>query len=122
MPGDSAVLSLLFSAGWLLYFFGANLVETPWFGAFSFDSSELPIITLYGMYIPILFAFIRKEKDLSFFQRILMPSLALIGCIFMVYSAFVSHGVSNVLHYLVIYAAFMLAGEGMRRSSSRQHS
>ena len=122
MPGNSAVLSLLFSAGWLLYFFGANLVETPWFGAFSFDSSELPIITLYGMYIPILFAFIRKEKDLSFFQRILMPSLALIGCIFMVYSAFISHGVSNVLHYLVIYAAFMLAGEGMRRSSSRQHS
>ena len=49
MPGNSAVLSLLFSAGWLLYFFGANLVETPWFGAFSFDSSELPIITLYGM-------------------------------------------------------------------------
>ena len=28
----------------------------------------------------------------------------------MVYAAFVGHGVSNVLHYLVIFAVFMVAG------------
>jgi APA family basic amino acid/polyamine antiporter len=26
----------------------------PWFGVLSFDSSELPIITVYAMYVPML--------------------------------------------------------------------
>ncbi|MEM5817631.1 MAG: APC family permease, partial [Desulfitobacterium hafniense] len=51
MPTNSAIMGLLFTAGWLLYFFGANLVPESWFGPFSFDSSELPIVTLYVIYI-----------------------------------------------------------------------
>ena len=49
MAGNSALVSLGLSALWLVYFYGTN-VGGPWFGPFSFDSSELPIITLYGMY------------------------------------------------------------------------
>ncbi len=108
MPCNSSVLSLALSAFWLLYFYGANL-STGWFGNFCFDSSELPIITLYAMYILIFIQFMRKEKGLSPFKRIIMPFLGVCGCIFMVYSAFAAHG-SAVFYYLIIFAIFMIVG------------
>jgi len=110
MPSNSAVLGLLFSGIWLLYFFGANLVPEPWFGFFSFDSSELPIVTLYAMYIPIILMMIVKERSLSVFKRILMPVIAIFACIFMVVAAVYAHGVITVLCYLGIYAVVMLIG------------
>ena len=109
MPSNSSILSLAFSAFWLLYFYGANL-GGGWFGSFDFDSSELPIITLYGLYIAMFIQFMRKETELDSFRRIIMPLLGLVGCAFMVYAAFAGHGVSNVLHYLVIFAVFMAVG------------
>ena len=68
MTTNSSVLGLLLCVVWLAYFFGANLVEKSWFGVVSFDSSELPIITVYAMYIPMFIAFTAKQKDLGFFQ------------------------------------------------------
>ena len=52
MPTNSAVMGVMLCAAWLLYFYGANLTD-GWFGPFCFDSSELPIITIYAFYIPI---------------------------------------------------------------------
>jgi APA family basic amino acid/polyamine antiporter len=69
MPSNSCLLSLVFSAVWLLYFYGANL-GGGWFGSFNFDSSELPIITLYAMYIPMFVQFMRKETELGAFKRL----------------------------------------------------
>ena len=109
MPTNSAIISLVFDAFWLLYFYGANL-GGGWFGSFSFDSSELPIITLYGMYIPLFIQFIRKSRDLNMFKRFLMPVLGLCGCGFMVYAAFAGYGISAVLHYLVVFAVVMAIG------------
>jgi APA family basic amino acid/polyamine antiporter len=83
---------LLLSALWLAYFYGANLVEVPWFGVLSFDSSELPIITVYAMYVPMFIAFMVKQKDLGTVKRFVMPTLGVLGCLFMVYAAIVSHG------------------------------
>ena len=108
MPNNSAIISLGFTAFWLLYFYGANLTA-PWFGAFSFDSSELPIITLYGMYVAIFIQFIRKEKDLNGFKRFVMPILGLGGCLFMVYAAFAAYG-TTVFYYLAVFAVFMIVG------------
>ena len=108
MAGNSALVSLGLSALWLVYFYGAN-VGGPWFGAFSFDSSELPIITLYGMYVPMFIQFMRKSTDLNPFRRFVMPALALCACAFMVYAAFAGYGVT-VLYYLVVYAAVMGIG------------
>jgi APA family basic amino acid/polyamine antiporter len=94
---------------WLLYFFGANLTKVPWFGPFSFDSSELPIVTLYAMYIPIFLMIMAKEKSLSFFKRFFMPALAVCACIFMVVAACYSHG-KAVGFYLIIFAVIMAIG------------
>ena len=109
MPTNSSIAGLLLAGAWLLYFFGANLVPTPWFGPFSFDSSELPIVTIYAMYIPIFIMMMVKEKSLDFFRRILMPSLATCACIFMVVAACYAHGMA-VAYYLVVFAVIMVIG------------
>lgn len=116
MPNNSAILSLAFAALWLLYFYGANLTA-GWFGPFCFDSSELPIITLYGMYIPMFIQFMRKEPSLNGFKRFVMPTLGLCGCIFMVYAAFAGYGV-KVFYYLGVYAVFMLVGNFFYRKKT----
>jgi APA family basic amino acid/polyamine antiporter len=47
MPTNSSIFGLLLCGIWLFFFYGANLTN-PWFGFFCFDSSELPIVTVYA--------------------------------------------------------------------------
>ena len=84
MANNSAVFGLLVSSLWLLYFYGGTIMEG--FGPFKFDSSELPIITLYAIYIPIYIALL-KRKDLSGFRGKVMPVLAILCSLFMVFAA-----------------------------------
>ncbi len=122
MATNSSVWGLFVCAAWLVYFYGANLTE-GWFGVFNFDSSELPIVTIYAMYIPMLIAWMKKEKDLSVFKRFILPIISIIACVFMVFAAVWAHGVTPylsakevgefsfpVLFYLIIFALVMLAG------------
>ncbi|MBO5897955.1 MAG: APC family permease, partial [Clostridia bacterium] len=120
MPTNSSIWGLFVCAAWLLYFYGANLTE-PWFGLFSFDSSELPIVTIYALYIPMFIMWMKKEKSLGFVKRFLLPSVAILACGFMVYAAVYAHGITPylaakaegrfsmpVLFYLIVFAAIML--------------
>lgn len=108
MPTNAAVFGLLLAGTWLLYFYGANLTA-PWFGFLSFDSSELPIVTIYAIYIPIFLIMMRNEKDLSSFKRFIMPTFAIIGSLFMITAAFFAHQWA-ALAYLIIFAVVMLPG------------
>ncbi|MEG0370820.1 MAG: APC family permease [Clostridium sp.] len=108
MPTNSAVFGLLLSGIWLFFFYGANLAD-KWFGFLCFDSSELPIVTLYAMYIPIFIMMIKKEKDLNIFNRVIAPSVAIIGCIFMIVAACFSHKMA-VISYLVVFVVIMILG------------
>jgi len=108
MPTNSSIFGLFLCGFWLLYFYGANLTA-PWFGFFCFDSSELPIVTIYASYIPIFIAMMKKEKDLSTFKRYIAPAVAVVGCVFMIVAAVFSHKMA-VVAYLAIFAVFMLAG------------
>ena len=123
MPTNSSVFGLLLCGIWLVYFFGANLVPKAWFGVFSFDSSELPIITIYALYIPIFIMFMVKAKDVGAFKRFVLPILAIIGSVFMVVAAIYAHGIAPyqaakaegtfscpVLFYLIVFAVVMLIG------------
>ncbi len=109
MPTNSSIIGLALAAFWLFYFYGANL-GGGWFGNFCFDSSELPIITVYGMYIPMFIQFMRISKDLKPFTRYVMPCLAIVGSLVMVYAAFTAYGVNTVIHYLIIYVVVMIIG------------
>ncbi len=108
MPNNSSVFALILCAFWLLYFYGANLTES-WFGPVVFDSSELPIVTIYALYIPIFIMIIKKEKELNTFNRFVMPILSILGCIFMMVAAVFSHGIA-VAWYLLVFAVIMICG------------
>ena len=108
MPANSSVAGLLLCAFWLMYFYGANLTAS-WFGPFSFDTSELPIVTLYAGYIPIFLLMMRREKEMSTFNRTVMPLLATASCVFMVVAACMAHKMA-VVYYLIVFVIIMLAG------------
>ncbi len=146
MPSNSCIVGLVIVAAWLVYFYGANLATThnseelavatsaieglfnfnasPWFGKFSFDSSELPIITIYALYIPMFIMFMVKEKTLNPLKRFVLPAMGIIGSGFMVFAAIYSHGYlpyiaakeagqgfsCPVLFYLVVFALIMGVG------------
>ena len=97
MANNSSLLGLLLDGFWLMYFYGANLTD-PWFGPFCFDTSELPIITLYAAYIPVFICFMIKEKEMGAFKRIVMPVLSILSCLFMVYAAVIAHKMAVVYY------------------------
>lgn len=122
MTTNSSVYGLCLCAIWLVYFYGANLTES-WFGLFSFDSSELPIITLYGFYIPMFIMWMRKEREQGIVRRYILPVLSIAACLFMIFSAIYAHGITPyrnaqangtfalpVLFYLILFAAVMVVG------------
>ena len=108
MPGNSCILGLLLCAAWGLYFYLSNLACT-WTGAFVFDSSELPIITIYAMYIPIFVVWMKKATDENTIRRYVLPGLAILGSVFMVVACLVGHGIAN-LWYLIVFAVIMFIG------------
>ena len=122
MPSNSGIIGLFISSLWLLFFYGSQL-DAPWFGPFSFDSSELPIITTYAMYLPIFVKMFTTGKDLGVVKGRIAPVLAIIGSIFMVTAAVFAHGIypyeaakANgtfslpVLFYLITYIVIMAIG------------
>ena len=108
MPNNSAVVALLVTAVWFVYFYFSNLAQT-WTGPFVFDSTELPIITIYLMYIPIFIQWMRKEKDQNVLRRFVLPILATIGSAFMVLACILGHGMACVW-YLIVFAVVMAVG------------
>ncbi len=107
IPNNSASFALFICVIWLAYFVGGQFFG--WFGDYAFDSSELPIITIYPLYIPILVRFMMKEKDLHPVKRFVLPCLSFVGIAVMVIASIVSHKMANVW-YLIVFAVFMLIG------------
>ena len=123
MPNNAAIFGLLLAAFWFFFFYGSNLAPFPWFGVFGFDSSELAIITVYALYIPIFINFMRKADDLGAVKRYAVPALGILGSVFMVFAALYAHGIQPyqaaaaegrfacpVLFYLIIFAAVIGLG------------
>ena len=107
MPNNAAAAGLLMCAFWGAYFYFGTLLNA--LGPFRFDSSEIPVITLYAMYIPIYLRFMQTCKEETGFRRFVVPSLALLGAIFMVVAGLFSYGMDSV-YYLLVYAVAMLMG------------
>ena len=62
------------------------------------------------MYIPIFAMIIVREKGFNSFNRFIAPILSILGSMFMIYAAFLSHGIKMVLVYFAVYAAIMAVG------------
>jgi APA family basic amino acid/polyamine antiporter len=113
MPTNASIAGVMLCGFWLLYFYGANLTA-PWFGPFCFDTSELPIVTIYALYIPIFIMMMKKEKDFPAFKRFVAPTLALCGSLFMIVAACFSHRMA-VVYYLIVFAVVMIWGAALQK-------
>ena len=122
MTTNSSIYGLFICSLWLLYFYGANLTE-GWFGLFNFDSSELPIVTIYAMYIPMFISWMKTEKEHGTFKRFVLPIASIVACVFMVFAAVYAHGITPfmnakangefsfpVLFYLIVFIVIMGIG------------
>ena len=122
MTTNSSIWGLFVCALWLVYFYGANLTN-GWFGVFNFDSSELPIVTIYALYIPIFIAWMKKEKEMGVMTRFILPIISILACLFMVFAAVYAHGITPylaakangtfafpVLFYLIIFIVITVLG------------
>ena len=131
MMTNSSIWGLFVCSLWLLYFYGANLTS-GWFGVFNFDSSELPIVTVYAMYIPMFIIWMKKEKELGMFKRFILPGLSIVACLFMVFAAIYAHGITPyiaakangafsfpVLFYIIVFAVVMLVGAFYRKPKNK---
>lgn len=122
-PHNSGAVTLLFCGIWFFFFYGANLMEKPIFGIFSFDSSELPIITVYALYIPIFICYLFKNWKNESIKIKMLNILAIIAAIFMIVCAIYAHGIKPllaslqngsfsfpVLFYLIVFIVIMSIG------------
>ena len=122
MPTNSAILGLVFSMFWLAYFYGANLHSPSWFGFFSFDTSELPIVTSYSFYLTIFIMFMVKQNkdknnDLHVVKRTIIPIIASCCCLFMIVAAVYAHGM-KIVAYLIVFAVIMFIGYLLRKEKT----
>ncbi|MEA4973268.1 MAG: APC family permease [Candidatus Metalachnospira sp.] len=120
MPTNSGIIGLLLCGFWFIYFYGSSLTAS-WFGPLTFDQSELPIITIYAMYIPIFIMIMKKEKNFKMFSRFIAPFLSICGSAFMVYAAYIAHGAKAVTGYLIIFAVIMFIGALFKKSKVVNH-
>ena len=129
MPHNSAVFALLVCGFWGLYFCVTQLFATwgsitvfqgtPFESVpFSFDSSELPIITIYAFYIPIFIQWMKKATDETTLRRYVIPALAIFGSAFMVYACLAGHKMAN-FWYLIVFGIFMLAGRYYKKKTEK---
>ena len=107
MTSNAAAAGLLACAFWGTYFYFGCLQNH--LGPFRFDSSEIPIITLYAMYLPIFLGFMREAREEPPFRRFVLPALALCSGLFMVIAGILSYQ-WDCLYYLLFFAVFMAAG------------
>lgn len=108
---NSAVFGLLACMIWFFYW-QFCFIQGPELGipAFiSWEPDELPIITLYASYIPIFVCVMYKEKDFGVVRRYVMPSLAVLACLFMVFCAVMAYGIQCV-YYLAVFFVVMAVG------------
>jgi APA family basic amino acid/polyamine antiporter len=100
---NSALLGFVFSAFWLLVWYG-NF--NGWFGQFM-DISELPIAFLYVIYISLYIWVMRKFKGLGPFSRYVAPFLSGLGSLYIIWGAIQK---DMFLHFFLLTLAIVIAG------------
>lgn len=104
VPFYSSIVGFILAVLWLAYYYLSQTNSLSKGIGFPFDSSELPIITAYTLYIPMYIFFIIKNKDLNIFKRFIIPILGIIAALVMIVASIYRHQI-NVLYYLIFFMA-----------------
>ena len=110
MAPNSGIVGLFATMAWLLFFYCSQFSDfgASW-GFFAFDPTELPIVTIYFLYIPIFFMMMFRLKDTGVFKRFFAPVFAIAGSSFMMVATVFSHK-QYVIGYLIIFAVINIIG------------
>ena len=109
MPLPSFIFGLWISAAWLFFLFGSQIAEPVVFGSFKFDSSEMPVATIYALYIPVFFSFAKKCFKERKIPKLFLAIAGIASGIFILLCAAVSHK-DEILSYILALTSIMLAG------------
>ncbi|MFW6272329.1 MAG: hypothetical protein ACOC2U_00950, partial [bacterium] len=104
-PLASGALSFILSVFWLIIWFGN--FQGYW-GGFM-DTSVLTIVFLYGSFIIIYVDIMLNFKELNIFKRFIIPSLASIGALYLVFGALTSDP-RMFIFFSIIVTAFLVVG------------
>jgi len=108
MPVRAALITFIIAAVWMLQWeFGLMRGKLP--AIIGWENDELPIITLYALYIPIFLNMMIKSKDMHPVKRFVFPAISIGACLFMIFSAFYSYK-EQAFYYLFVFAIIMLVG------------
>lgn len=117
VPVNSSLFGLLLSTIWLFQWeFGYVWKLLPEWLCFEHD--ELPIITLYFSLVPIFLTIPFRGRKLGVSKRFLLPVLAVLAALFMLYCAARAYGI-QILHYLIVFIVIMLIGLIFYRKKER---
>ena len=106
-PHNSAALFILFVSLWMLIFAGNS---AGWYGSFNLDIPGLVPIFFQLFLAPIYVTVMVKENTLGAFNRFVAPVVAGLGCLYLLYAAYITQGQQRILVFGAIFALFMLAG------------
>ncbi len=109
-PLPSAILGYFFALCWLTVWYG-NFAG--WFNGF-LDFSELPITFLYVIYIAIYIWYMKTFTHLGFVSRYVMPILASMGSLYMIWGASKK---DMFFTFLIIFLCIMGLGALLSRKS-----
>lgn len=118
MPIASAIFGLAVSLVWLtqwqLGFINGDLPEF-----LRYENDELTIAVFYLVCIPMFIYVMRKCKDLGVFNRFVMPSVACLSAVFMIFCAIYSYRI-QALYYFIVFAVLMAVGALFYRTNDER--
>lgn len=97
-PYASGLISFAFSLLWGIIWYGN--FQGYW-GGFM-DTSVLTIVFLYASFILVYYNIIKNFTELGVFKRYIVPILATIGALYLIYGAFVSDPMMFVYFTLIV--------------------
>jgi APA family basic amino acid/polyamine antiporter len=103
---NSGIIGFILTLFWSVIWFG-NF--SGWWNNQFMDTSILPIVFLYAIYIIIYVYIMKTYTDLSFLNRFIVPIIATIGALYLVYGAFTSSPVMFFYFFLIVLG-FMVIG------------
>ena len=112
----SAVIGMMAGGFWYAWTVMVWMGGPEMFGAvhgiewIAWEPDEIGIICLYVMYIPMMIGLMIKAKDLGVFQRVILPVLGLICCLFFAYAIWNGYGWKKCIGFLIFFAVVEFIG------------
>lgn len=93
----------IISLFWLFYLFGE---QGGALGKFRFDSTELPVVTVYALYIPIFFSFAKSERNI---KTNLLCFCGICASLFAVICGVLSHTGELSGYFAILFSLFLFS-------------